>query len=67
MPVSYYINFTLLFAVIKHFKKELVFHYWPLNSIFHYHDVGAMTSFFFFISLGNFMGIYVINKLSPVK
>ena len=50
----YYIDCTLLFAIIKHLKKELVFHCWMLNDIFHYGDIGTEMShseMIFFISL----------------
>ena len=38
----YYIDFTLLFALINQFKKKFVFHCWMLNDIFD--DTGTVNN-----------------------
>jgi len=40
----YYIDCTLLFVLIRCFKKEHVFHCWTLNDSFDCDDVGTVTS-----------------------
>jgi len=62
----YYIDCTLLSTIIRHLKKELVFHCWMLNDIFHYGDIGTEMScseMIFFISLSK---ISVFLSLSEI-
>ena len=65
--IVYYIDFTCLFELIRHFKKEFVFHCWTLNDICDCNDVGSVMShneINVFISLGEIPFFFFLFEIS---